>query len=42
VAGMIGTAELPTGLPAPFPPVILLPVNLEARHVVGMGISIRP
>jgi hypothetical protein len=42
VAGMIGTAELPTGLPAPYPPVVLLPVNLEARHVVGMGISIRP
>jgi len=42
VAGMIGTAELPTGLPAPYPPVILLPVNLQARHVVGIGLSIRP
>jgi hypothetical protein len=29
-------------LPAPYPPVIALPVNLEARHVFGMGISIRP
>ena len=42
VAGNIGTAILPTGLPAPYPPVIALPVNLEARHVFGMGISIRP
>jgi len=42
VAGNIGTAQLPTGLPAPYPPVILLPVNLEARHVVGVGLSIRP
>jgi hypothetical protein len=39
---MIGTAELPTGLPAPYPPVLLLPVNLEARHVVGMGIGFGP
>lgn len=42
VANMIGTAELPTGLPAPYPPVVFLPVNLEARHVVGVGLSIRP
>ena len=42
VAGNIGTAELPTGLPAPYPPVILVPVNLEARHAVGVGLSIRP
>jgi Protein of unknown function (DUF3034) len=42
VAGMIGTAVLPTGLPAPYPPAVLLPVNLEARHVFGLGISIRP
>jgi hypothetical protein len=41
VAGMIGTAELPTGLPPPYPPVLLVPVNLEARHVVGMGLSFR-
>jgi hypothetical protein len=42
VAGMIGTAELPTGLPAPYPPVIAIPVNLEARHVLGIGLSFRP
>jgi hypothetical protein len=41
VAGNIGTAVLPTGLPAPYPPTIALPVNLEARHVVGMGLSYR-
>jgi hypothetical protein len=41
VAGMIGTAQLPTGLPAPYPPVVYIPVNLEARHVVGMGLSYR-
>jgi hypothetical protein len=41
VAGNIGTAMLPTGLPAPYPPVILLPVNLAARHVLGMGLSFR-
>jgi hypothetical protein len=29
-------------LPAPYPPVVLVPVNLEARHVVGVGLSIRP
>lgn len=33
VAGMIGTTELP-GLG-------FVPVNLEARHVVGMGLSLR-
>jgi len=42
VAGTIGTAVLPTGLPAPYPPVFALPVNLEARHVVGLGLSFRP
>jgi hypothetical protein len=42
VAGNIGTATLPTGLPAPYPPYVQLPVNLQARHVFGMGISIRP
>lgn len=41
VAGNIGTAELPTGLPAPYPPVVLIPVNLQARHVFGMGLSYR-
>jgi hypothetical protein len=42
VAGSIGNAVVPTGLPAPYPPYVFPPVNLEARHVVGMGISIRP
>jgi len=42
VAGMIGTTAVPTGLPAPYPPVVLVPVNLEARHVLGVGLSIRP
>jgi hypothetical protein len=42
VAGNIGTAILPTGLPAPYPPYVALPVNLEARHVVGIGLSFRP
>jgi hypothetical protein len=41
VAGNIGTAVLPTGLPAPYPPTISIPVNLQARHVVGMGLSYR-
>ena len=41
VAGNIGTAVLPTGLPAPYPPTISLPVNLQARKVLGMGISYR-
>jgi hypothetical protein len=40
VAGNIGTTLVPTGIPAqPYAPLI---VNLEARHVVGIGISIRP
>ena len=42
VAGNIGNAVVPTGLPAPYPPYVYPPINLEARHVVGMGISIRP
>jgi hypothetical protein len=41
VAGNIGTAVLPTGLKPPYPPFISVPVNLEARHVVGMGLSYR-
>jgi hypothetical protein len=41
VAGNIGTAILPTGLPAPYPPTISIPVNLQARHVFGMGFSYR-
>jgi len=42
VAGKIGNAVVSTGLPAPYPPYVFPPVNLEARHIVGMGISIRP
>jgi hypothetical protein len=42
VAGKIGNAVVPTGLPAPYPAYIFPPINLEARHVVGMGISFRP
>jgi hypothetical protein len=42
VAGNIGNVPVATGLPAPYPPYVFPPVNLEARHVVGVGISIRP
>jgi hypothetical protein len=42
VANNIGTTEVPTGLPAPYPPFVAVPVNLQARHVVGVGLSIRP
>jgi hypothetical protein len=41
VAGQIGTTAVATGLPAPAPPVVLVPVNLDARKVVGMGLSLR-
>lgn len=41
VAGNIGTTAVPTGLPAPAPPVILVPVNLQARSVLGIGLSLR-
>jgi hypothetical protein len=41
VAGNIGAIPVPTGLPAPYPAVVNVPVNLEARHVVGMGLSYR-
>jgi hypothetical protein len=40
VAGNIGTAVLPTGLPAPYN-YLVLPVNLQARKVVGTGLSYR-
>jgi hypothetical protein len=40
VAGMIGTTAVPTGVANP--PYVLVPVNLEARHVLGVGLSIRP
>jgi len=40
VAGNIGTTLVPTGIPAqPYAP---FNVNLSARHVVGVGLSIRP
>lgn len=42
VAGMIGTTQVATGLPPPYPATVLVPVNLDARHVVGVGLSIRP
>lgn len=41
VASNIGTIPSLTYLPAPYPAVVYVPVNLQARHVVGMGISYR-
>jgi hypothetical protein len=41
VAGQIGTTLVPTGLPAPAPPYVPVAVNLEARKVLGMGLSFR-
>jgi len=41
VANNIGSIPSPTFLPAPAPQVVYIPVNLQARHVVGMGISYR-
>jgi hypothetical protein len=41
VAGIIGQTPVPTGLPAPYPPVVLLPVDLQAKHIFGMGLSYR-
>jgi hypothetical protein len=42
VASNIGNAVVPTYLPSPYPAVIYPPINLEAKHVVGVGISFRP
>ncbi|MGD0939768.1 MAG: hypothetical protein ABR905_08640 [Terracidiphilus sp.] len=39
VANNIGTTLVPTGIPAE--PVAPAPINLQARHVVGMGLSYR-
>ena len=40
VAGNIGTTLVPTGIPVrPYAP---LNIDLKARHVVGVGLSIRP
>ena len=41
VAGNIGSIPSLTYLSAPYPPVVYVPVNLEARHVVGIGLSYR-
>jgi hypothetical protein len=41
VAGNIGAVTVATGLPAPYPATVNVPVNLEARRVVGMGLSYR-
>jgi hypothetical protein len=41
VAGNIGTAVLATGLPSPYPATVSMPVNLQARKVLGMGLSYR-
>jgi hypothetical protein len=40
VAGNIGTTVVPTG--NPLQPYAPLTINLEARHVIGVGLSIRP
>jgi hypothetical protein len=40
VAGNIGTTPVPTGIPAQ--PYALLSVDLQARHIIGVGLSIRP
>jgi hypothetical protein len=40
VAGNIGTTLVPTGISAqPYAP---LNVNLGARHIIGVGLSVRP
>jgi hypothetical protein len=40
VAGNVGTTMVPTGIPQqPYAP---MNINLEARHVIGLGLSIRP
>jgi len=41
VAGNIGSIPSPTYLPAGYPQVVYVPVNLQARKVVGMGLSFR-
>lgn len=41
VAGTIGTTAAATGLPAPYPPFVLIPVDLKANSVLGMGLSVR-
>jgi len=41
VAGNIGYIPTHTYLSAPYPPVVYIPVNLQARKVLGMGLSYR-
>jgi hypothetical protein len=41
VAGTIGTTAVATGLPAPYPPIVLVPIDLKANSVFGMGLSFR-
>ncbi|MFZ1083791.1 MAG: hypothetical protein WAN35_02355 [Terracidiphilus sp.] len=41
VASNIGTLPAATGLPAGYPQVVYIPVNLQAKKVVGMGLSYR-
>jgi hypothetical protein len=42
VAGNIGSIYVPNPyFPTAGPPVVTTPVNLQARHVVGMGLSYR-
>jgi hypothetical protein len=41
VASNIGTIPSATGLPAGYPQVVYIPVNLQAKKVVGMGLSYR-
>jgi hypothetical protein len=41
VASNIGTIPQLTGLPAGYPQVVYIPVNLQAKKVVGMGLSYR-
>jgi hypothetical protein len=39
VAGQIGYTAVPTGIANP--PYVVIPVNLQARKVLGMGLSVR-
>ena len=41
VAGNIGTIPSPTYLPAGYPQVVYIPVSLQARRVIGTGLSYR-
>ncbi|MDR3741486.1 MAG: DUF3034 family protein [Terracidiphilus sp.] len=41
VAGKIGNTAVATGLPAPYPPIVVVPVDLKANSVFGLGLSFR-